>query len=149
MFRAIAVVAPLTLCTWGVPTLAQPAGGAPTNLQGTWVAAAANRDGKADTDVVGHRLSFTGNRFVIQSSKGQWLYAGTVRVDATAKPAAVDFEHAEGALSGRAWKGIYSVEGDTLRICDNAENPDRDRPTAFEAKAGSGYVLVTFTRAKP
>ena len=24
MFRAIAVVAPLTLCTWGVPTLAQP-----------------------------------------------------------------------------------------------------------------------------
>ena len=99
-------------------------------------------------DVVGHRLSFAHNRFQIHSRDGQRLYAGTVRIDASAKPAAIDFEHLEGELKGRAWRGIYVLSGDRLTICDNSGNLDRDRPTAFEAKAGSGHVLITFQRAK-
>src|SRR5215207_1250974 len=81
-------------------------------LQGTWTATKAERDGKAADDVVGHRLSFTGNRFQIQSKDGKPLYAGTVRVDPSAKPAAIDFEHTEGVLKGKAWKGIYGLDGD-------------------------------------
>ena len=67
----------------------------------------------------------------------------------SAKPAAIDFAHTEGVLQGQAWKGIYALDGDTLTTCDNAPNLDKDRPTAFEAKSGSGYVLITFERAKP
>ena len=129
--------------------LAQPAEEAQKQLQGTWTAARAERDGKAADDVVGHRLSFTGDRFRIQSRDGKPLYAGTFRVDPSAKPAAIDFEHAEGDLKGRAWKGIYGLDGDTLTICDNAANPDERRPTAFEARSGSGYVLITFEGARP
>jgi uncharacterized protein (TIGR03067 family) len=109
----------------------------------------AERDGKAVDDIVRHRLSFTGNRFQIQSKDGKPLYAGTVRVDPGAKPAAIDFEHAEGALKGKTWKGIYRLDGDTLTTCDNAPNLDQRRPPAFEAKSGSGYVLITFKGAKP
>lgn len=29
-----------------------------------------------------------------------------------AKPASIDFEHAEGGLKGKAWKGIYTFDGD-------------------------------------
>ena len=47
------------------------------------------------------------------------------------------------------WKGIYALDGGTLTICDNAPNPDDGRPAAFEARSGSGYVLITFKRAKP
>jgi hypothetical protein len=47
------------------------------------------------------------------------------------------------------WKGIYALGGDTLKICDNAPNLDKGRPSALEAKSGSGHVLITFTRAKP
>jgi ketosteroid isomerase-like protein len=47
------------------------------------------------------------------------------------------------------WKGIYALDGDTLRTCDNAPELDKSRPAAFEAKAGSGYILITFRRAKP
>ena len=97
----------------------------------------------------GHRLSFTGNRFQIQSKDGKPLYAGTVRVDASAKPAAIDFDHTEGVLKGKMWKGIYRLDGDTLTTCDNGPNPDERRPTAFEAKKGSGYILITFKGAKP
>jgi uncharacterized protein (TIGR03067 family) len=132
-----------------VPAFAQPAEKTKKKLQGTWTATQAERDGRAADDVVGHRLSLTGNRFQIQSKDGKPLYAGTVRVDPSAKPAAIDFEHTDGALKGKAWKGIYALDGDTLTICDNAPNLNKGRPAAFEAKSGSGYVLITFERAKP
>ena len=45
--------------------------------------------------------------------------------------------------------GIYALDGDTLTVCDNAPDLDKGRPTAFEATSGSGYVLITFKRAKP
>jgi len=50
---------------------------------------------------------------------------------------------------GEGWKGIYALDGDTLSMCDNAPNLDEGRPTAFEAKSGSGHVRITFKRAKP
>jgi uncharacterized protein (TIGR03067 family) len=128
---------------------AQPTEEAQKQLQGTWSATKAERDGKGADDVVGHRLSFSGNRFQVRSSDGSPLYKGTFRVEAGAKPAAIDFEHAEGTLKGKAWKGIYAVDGDTLTICDNAPNLDKGRPAAFEAGTGSGHVLITFERAKP
>jgi uncharacterized protein (TIGR03067 family) len=128
---------------------AQPAEEAHKQLQGTWTATKAERDGTAADDVVGHRLSLTGNRFQIQSKDGKPLYAGTVRVDPSAKPAATDFEHTEGALKGKACKGIYALDGDTLTTCDNAPDLDKGRPAGFEAMSGSGYVLIGFKRAKP
>jgi uncharacterized protein (TIGR03067 family) len=118
-------------------------------LQGTWTAIEAERDGGAADDVVGHRLSFTGDCFRIRSAAGTLLYAGTVRVDPSTKPAAIDFELTKGAPRGTVWKGIYALDGDTLTTCDNAPDPDKGRPTTFEAERGCGYVLITFRRAKP
>ena len=139
----------LLLGTGPVPAFGHPAEEAQKELQGTWAATKAERDGKAAEDVVGHRLSFTGNRFQIRSKDGKLLYEGTFRVDPSTKPAAIDFEHTQGALKGKAWKGIYALDGDTLTTCDNAPDPDKGRPAAFEAKSGSGHVLITFKRAKP
>jgi uncharacterized protein (TIGR03067 family) len=149
MQRFFSAMCWLILGSWLVPAFAQPAQEAQKKLQGSWTATKAERDGKSADDVVGNRLSFTGNRFRIQSKDGKLLYAGTVRVDPNAKPAAIDFEHTEANLKGKAWKGIYILDGETLTICDNAPNLDKGRPTAFEAKGGSGYVSITFKRAKP
>jgi uncharacterized protein (TIGR03067 family) len=128
---------------------AQPAEETQKKLQGTWLATKAERDAKEADDVVGHRLSFAGNRFQIRSKDGKPLYGGTFRVEPSTKPAAIDFEHTEGTLKGKAWKGIYALDGETLTICDNAPNLDKGRPAAFEARTGSGYILITFKRAKP
>jgi uncharacterized protein (TIGR03067 family) len=149
MHRLTSAMCWLILGTGLVPAFAQPAEEAHKKLQGTWTATQAERDGKAAHDVVGHRLSFTGNRFQIQSKEGTPLFAGTVWVDPSAKPAAIDFAHMEGPLKGKAWKGIYALDGDTLTVCDNAPDLDKGRPAAFEAKSGSGYVLITFKREKP
>ena len=149
MLRLTSAMCWLILGTGLVPAFAQPAEDAYTKLQETWTAARAQRDGKTADEVVGNRLSFAGNGFRIQSRDGKLLYAGTVRVDPRAMPAAIDFEHSEGALKGKAWEGIYALDGDTLTVCDNAPNLDKGRPAAFEATSGSGYVLITFERARP
>ena len=149
MHRLTTAMCWLILGTGLVLTCAQPAEAAQKDLQGTWTATKAERDGKEADDVVGHRLSFAGNRFQIQSKDVKPLYAGTVRVDPSAKPAAIDFAHTKGVLKGKAWKGIDALDGDTLTICDNAPDLDKGRPAAFEARSGSGYVLITFKRAKP
>ena len=149
MPRLALLMCSLVVATGSVPAFAQPVEEAQKKLQGTWTVTQAERDGSAADDVVGHRLSFTGNRFQIRSRAGKPLYEGTFRVDPRTKPAAIDFEQTEGALKGKAWKGIYALDGDTLTVCDNAPNLDKGRPAALEAKSGSGHVLVTFKRAKP
>jgi uncharacterized protein (TIGR03067 family) len=133
-----------------VLSFAHAAEEAQKKLQGTWTATKAERDGKTADDVVGHRLSFTGNRFQIHSKDGKPLYAGTVRVDPSAKPAAIDFEHTEGTLKGKAWKGIYVLDDDTLTICDKRTEPGQ-RPA--RRLRGKEWVRVhshhVFKRAKP
>ncbi len=146
MHRLRFVMCWLILMAWQVPALAQLAEESQKELQGTWIATKAEQDGRAADDIVGHRLSFIGNRFQILSKDGKPLYAGTVRVDPNATPAAIDFEHTEGALKGKTWKGIYDLDGDTLTTCDNAPNLEKERPAAFEAKSGTGYILITFKR---
>jgi uncharacterized protein (TIGR03067 family) len=148
MPRLISAMCSLILGAGIVPAFGQPTEEAYKKLQGTWTATQAESDGKPDDDVVGHRLFFAGNRFQIRSRDGKLLYAGSVRADPRAKPPTIDFEHTEGALKGKAWKGIYALAGDTLTVCDNAPNLDVRRPAAFEATSGSGYVLITFTRGK-
>ncbi|HKD24595.1 MAG TPA: TIGR03067 domain-containing protein, partial [Xanthobacteraceae bacterium] len=103
MHRLILAICLLILGTCFVLSFAQAAEKAQKNLQGSWTATKAERDGKAADDVVGNQLSFTGNRFRIQSKDGKPLYAGNVRVDPSAKPAAFDFEHTEGELKGKTW----------------------------------------------
>jgi hypothetical protein len=129
MRRLIAGMCWLILGAGFAPAFAQPAEEAYQKLQGTWTATQAQRDGRAAAD-------------------GKPLYSGTVRVDPSAQPAAIDFEHKAGALEGKAWKGIYALEGDMLTICDNAPNLGKGRPAAFAAKSGSGYVLIAFKLAK-
>jgi uncharacterized protein (TIGR03067 family) len=149
MHRLTSVMCLLILQTWVVPAFAEPAEEAQKKLQGTWTATKGERDGKAAEDVLGHQLSFTGTRFQIRSKDGKPLYEGGVRMYPGTKPAAIDFEHTEGVLKGKVWKGIYARDGDTLTTCDNAPDLDKGRPAAFEAPKGSGYVLITFQRAKP
>jgi uncharacterized protein (TIGR03067 family) len=149
MRRLVVPLCCFVIGAWMVPARAQTADDAERKLQGTWTATKAEQDGKAANDLVGHKLNFSGKRFQIQSKDGKSLYAGTFKLDANAKPPAIDFVHTDGTLKGKTWKGIYGLEGDTLKVCDNAPNLEKERPVKFETKHGSGYVFITFKRPKP
>jgi len=114
-------------------------------LSGVWIAAAAERNGAAADDVKGNRLTFSGDRFSIRS-KGKLLYRGTFRVDPARKPATIDFTHTKGELKGKTWLGIYLLERDALKICDNADDLAQGRPAAWTTAPGSGRVVVNFKR---
>lgn len=114
-------------------------------LQGVWIAVSAERSGAAAGDLKGHRLTFSGDRFTIRFN-GKLLYQGTFRADASKKPATIDFTHTRGQAIGKKWLGIYLLEGDALKICDNADDLAKGRPAALATAPGSGQVLLSFKR---
>ena len=116
-------------------------------LQGTWVAESAERNGQAADDLRGHQLTFAGDRFTIRS-KGKVIYQGTYTIDPSAKPATIDFRNTAGEMKGKTWLGIYEMEGEALRICDNADEVAKGRPEAFVTGASSGRVLISLRRVK-
>ncbi|HEX6774404.1 MAG TPA: TIGR03067 domain-containing protein [Methylomirabilota bacterium] len=111
------------------------------------VAESAQRNAKAADDLRGHQLTFAGHRFTIRS-KGKVIYQGTYIIDPCAKPATIDFRNTAGEMKGKTWLGIYEMEGDVLRICDNADDVAKGRPAAFVAGAGSGHILISFRGMK-
>ena len=125
---------------------APPAVPARAAIEGTWTAVSAERNGRRDDELKGNRLTFAGNSFVIERG-GATLYRGSFTTDPGYQPAHIDFHHTEGALRGATWRGIYALQGDTLTVADNAPDMDKARPAALAAPAGSGHVVVVFTRA--
>ena len=51
-------------------------------------------------------------------------------------------------MQGKTWRGIYELNGDALKICDNGDDVAKGRPVAFVTEARSGQVLVNFKRVK-
>jgi|SRR5215470_3820855 len=135
------VLASVLFAASATELVAQSAG----TLDGTWTAVSAERNGTPADDVKGHRLTFARNTFVIER-EGKTLYKGTFKTDPAKKPAQIDFVQTEGQDKGKTWRGIYLVEGDTLRTNDNAPDISKPRPTQFTTAPGSGYVLVVFKR---
>jgi len=116
-------------------------------VQGTWVAESSERSAHAADDLRGHQLTFAGDRFTIRS-KGKVVYQGTYTTDPSAKPATIDFKNTAGEMKGKRWLGIYEMDGDTLKICDNADDVSKGRLGALVTTAGSGQILITFKRVK-
>jgi uncharacterized protein (TIGR03067 family) len=89
------------------------------------------------------------DRFEISSSDGQRIYEGSLKLEPARLVKRVDFLHDAGQAKGKIWLGVYSIEGDVLRVCDNAPDPARPRPDLFGAPAGAGLISVLLRREKP
>ncbi len=60
----------------------------------------------------------------------------TVRLDPSGAPKAYDSAHVVGPHQGRTFRGIYELEGETLRIC--LDTTGQGRPTSMATWPGSG-----------
>ncbi len=119
-------------------------------LEGKWVIESLTRDGKDDSATYkgGTRVN-TGMKYQMIPPGGSSVKTaeGTFTVDATKTPATIDLMPGSGQYEGKRLPGIYKLEGDTLTIAF-AVPPAKERPKAFESKAGSGVVLVVHKKAK-
>src|ERR1051326_1611407 len=74
------------------------------------------------------KLTFKGNTASHAGAGGKTEEA-TFKLDATKKPKHIDFMPLSEPGKGKTMKGIYDIDGDTLKICGAGEN--EERPTEF------------------
>jgi uncharacterized protein (TIGR03067 family) len=116
-------------------------------LEGEWSMVSGERDGQA----IPEDLAKTGKRVVKDGETTVTLGDMVVMkakftIDPSKKPKTIDYSVNEGAAKGNKVLGIYELDGDTIKFCFSA--PDKDRPTDFSAKEGSGRTLSVWKRNK-
>ncbi len=116
-------------------------------LEGTWQPNWVESGGvkAAAKDIEGF-----GQPTVIKDGKTTWNYEGKVydvaiTVDPTNSPKTIDRQAigGSGLLKDLVSRAIYELDGDTLRICFNAEREEQ-RPKKF--RSDETFVIVTFAR---
>lgn len=113
-------------------------------IDGTWNLVAMTFDG---SETAAEKLK--GRKVVIADGKmtafsgGKKGFVNRLALDASKSPARIDLRRDgldEPAL------GIYQRKGDRLTLCYG--EPGKDRPSAFESKAGRRVFLLVLERAK-
>jgi internalin A len=115
-------------------------------LSGTWKAITVERDGQPDGAAQNAIVTYTAEgKLTVKFAEGT-RGEGTYRLDPSKTPKRMDYTLSFGTNKGEPHKGIYSLEGDTLKICGS--EPGKPRPKEFATKADSGRVLLVLKREK-
>lgn len=87
-------------------------------------------------------LMVRGNRACWEYAEEENQFEGGLYLDSTTTPKAYDF-----VTSSRTFEGIYSLEGDTLKLCYDL-GTEAKRPGEFSAPRKGQRVLMTLKREK-
>ena len=118
-----------------------------TQLEGEWVMVSGERDGQAlPEEYVKTATRVAKDGVSTVTIGGMVVMKSKYTIDPAKKPKAIDFEATEGEAKGNKLVGIYELDGDTLKFC--LAPADKDRPTEFTAKEGSGRTMSVWKRAK-
>ena len=111
-------------------------------LQGSWSVTSIN--GQSLEAMGSMSLVIKGDKYE-QVTNGTTDERGSIKVDATKKPMAIDLSIEEGNDAGKLQLGIIEVTGDAMKVKLN--QPDAaGRPTAFGME--EGFLMVLATKAK-
>lgn len=135
------VLAVLAVLAFFASASAQTPDAALTALQGRWVVAAGEHNGKPMDAIKNGVMTVTGNGFEIRTASGNVL-KGTLRIDPSQTPLHMDLTHADGTR----WEAIFDVQGDSFRL-NYVEVPGKDpRPTTFNTSEKTEESLVWLRR---
>jgi len=126
-----------------------------TRIQGQWKLVDAD-----DSDGLSKKEGFAKHTLVIEGDQmwklrqgGKKEDQGTFKLASEKDPKQIDFKTGGKAKEGQDRIGIYSLDGDKLKICFSTAVPVEEtrRPTDFTIMPGSGRVLLVYEResAKP
>ena len=116
-------------------------------IDGTWLPSSAELGGKKFPDEVRKtiKLVVKDNQYTV--TVGTEVDKGTVKLDPSAKPKALDITGTEGPNKDKKILAIYERNGDRLRVCYDLGG--KSRPTEFKTETGTQLFLVTYKREKP
>jgi uncharacterized protein (TIGR03067 family) len=133
------------------PVWGDDAKGDEDKLQGTWQVTEGVSDGKPvpKEQLARMKVVFSGKKMSIfpPVGDGKRTVENTFTVDPGKKPRAIDATRLEGGGKGKIARGIYDLDGDTLKLCLTSRL-EMDRPNEFAAPEKSGLVLLTLKRVK-
>ena len=115
-------------------------------LEGTWSMVSGEEEGKEiqEETIKSARLVIKGTRHTVKV--GDDTFVGTHAVDPSKKPKAIHSKDTSGRFKDKTILGIYEIEGDELKVC--FAPPDKERPTEFTTKSGTGTILHVWKRQK-
>jgi uncharacterized protein (TIGR03067 family) len=126
------------LCAFGLTTVVSAAD--QDKIQGKWKVESVVKNGKPQDEAKEMVLTFEGNK-IKMTRDGQEREMG-FKLDESKSPKWMTVD-----IMGKAGDGIYSLEGDTLKVC-HGEGDNAPRPTEFVTKEGSNTVVLTLKRVK-
>jgi len=119
-------------------------------LQGTWRVTLLQSRGRPFPEErlrqLDYKLIIQGQEFyfMLQNRKTQGMQ---FKVDPASKPKAIDLTPMTGRGKGQTILAIYSLEGDTLRICQPIRGGKR--PSDFISSVGTRQNVMILKREKP
>jgi uncharacterized protein (TIGR03067 family) len=116
-------------------------------MQGDWVVVSMEVDGMKipDDDAQALFRTVKGDQYTVSRYR-RVAGKGTIKLDATKKPRAIDALPAARAGKATPLLGIYEFDRDKLKLC--FAPPGAARPAEFSAKEGSGHTLTVWQREK-
>ncbi len=115
-------------------------------MEGTWKVESAEAGGQPveSDDLKNLEVRIKGDQYNVNTKDGPNI--GTLKLDETQKPRTMDATRTEGFEAGKVVQAIYTLEGDTLRVCYALDGGER--PTELATKEGSPWLLITYRREK-
>ena len=119
-----------------------------SRMQGTWTMEALEVNGEEvpAKKLMGTTLTIKGDKYVVKVKDNS--YETTIKLDPSKDPKHIDTYFPNGTELPKLSKGVYELDGDTLKICRH-QTPGEDRPRSFVTSAGTYVFVVTWKRKKP
>lgn len=114
-------------------------------LAGTWRVVSVEAGGQAvpQNQFRGLKMTFNSGKFTAQSGAGD-KQEGTYKLDPSQGPKQIDIARKDGPKEGRDQLGIYSLVGNTLKICTFGSA--KSRPDSFDTRDRPAATLMTLRR---
>jgi uncharacterized protein (TIGR03067 family) len=116
-------------------------------LQGTWVIVANTKEGKETPETLraSKRYTIKGDHYSVGFKGAEKpLLEMRLKLDPTSAPKTIDMILIK--TDTVVLKGIYELDGDTLKVCMPVG--DADRPKELKSEAGSKSGIITYKRVK-
>jgi uncharacterized protein (TIGR03067 family) len=117
-------------------------------LQGAWqLVEIATPDGPIPADEIkGAKVTIKDDKLTLE-----WLDQGkkefTIKLDPSLKPKAIDLTALNDSFKGTTTQGIYSLDGDALKLCVGNQEV-KARPKEFKAGKEGDVMVLSYKRIK-